>query len=221
MSATPPQPAAPDASASGQPSGEEGPHLFVVSDSAGFVGAFPSAAKAAEAVAPYSCIPFIVHRFVWAPGARDRVWIVVGRHSDAVLHASNSRADADRVKRVYATVGLADDDDIDYWEQPAGAVSPPALRRLSAQQQAYEVSLGPADKAAQVDAENEAKSQAYLDAAAMRRDDGPLARALREMERVTIMDCVVPAPLAGGGPEAPSSDGAVAGAAAGATPAES
>jgi hypothetical protein len=168
-------------------------NMFVVADSAGFVGAFPTLAAATQAtVQKYSCIPFIVYRFPWAAGPRGRVWVVLMRSSDAVAFVSNDREEAERVKGIYERVGLAYEDSIDYWEQPTGAVTPPAARRLESQQHAHDMYAGPAEAAQQFTAENEARSQAFLAAAAPDSENGPLARLLRETERITIMDCVIP-----------------------------
>jgi hypothetical protein len=180
---------------------QDGPTgLYVVSDSVGFVGAFPTARAAEDAVfRKYPEIPCIVQRFPVAPGPCDNVWVVLYRDLDAVAFVSNSRAEAERIRQVYASVGLVYDDDVDYWEQPFGVLSKPAAERLAMRHrvhEAYAGDLGFDTFQAEADAD-----LARVDALSRPREDGPLARLLRENEPITIMDCVVPvsstsAPLA-------------------------
>jgi hypothetical protein len=172
---------------------QDGPTgLYVVSDSVGFVGAFPTARAAEDAVfRKYPEIPCIVQRFPVAPGPCDNVWVVLYRDLDAVAFVSNSRAEAERVRQVYARVGLAYDDDVDHWEQPFGVASKPAAERLERRHRVHEAFAGELGATDTIDERTKADLD-RLDALSRPREDGPLARLLRENEPITIMDCVVP-----------------------------
>jgi hypothetical protein len=170
--------------------------LYIVSDRIGFVGAFPSLAAAREAVlTPYPSVPCLVQRFPAAPGPCAKVWVVLYRDLDAVAFVSNARAEAERVRDLCARVGLAYLDDLDYWQQPFGVVPEHAAGRLSAQHRAHVLCAAglPPGQLQEMEAADLARLEAFS-----RESDGPLAQLIRENEKITMMDCVVPAaPWAG------------------------
>lgn len=169
-------------------------NLYVVSDNFGFVGAFSSAAFAEELVLrKYPSIPFITQRFPTIPGPCDSVWVVLYRDIDAVAFVSNSRSEAERVQGVYQRVGLSYPDSIDHWEQALNVVSKPAEDRLIPRHRAHLMYAGPLTTE-EVE-KMEAADLARVEALVASKDDGPLARVIRELEPVTIMDCVIPSPL--------------------------
>jgi len=168
-------------------------HLHVVSDSAGYVGTFPTLSAAHLAVVQkYPLTPFLIQKFAVAPGSTDSVWVVLYRDLDAVAFVSNDREAAVRVQAAYASIGLAYDDSIDYWEQPVGVVATGAARRLEAQARAHRMYSGDDDGDLERSLEAD---QARLEELLAPRADGPLERLLRENERVTILDAVVLAEL--------------------------
>lgn len=156
---------------------------------------------------PHPLVPYITLRFAAAPGPVSAVWVVLYRDLDAVAFVSNDRGEAARVQQVYASVGLAYDDDIDYWEQPFGVVAPRAAERLAIQTRAHRTwgAMTEADFRAAEEAD-----AARAEGLCAPRADGPLARAFRENERLAILDAVVPlaAPASsfgeGGGPPGPA-----------------
>jgi hypothetical protein len=162
-------------------------YLHVVSDSHGFVGAFDSEAGARErAFAPFSLTPFIVQRFPVAAGPRDRVWVVLYRDIDAVAFVSNDRAAAERWQQALGRVGLSYPDSIDYWEHPVGALARAAEERLQAIRRAHSAEPDVAEMK-----QRERDELARLEGMMNPNPDGPLARLLREEERVSIIDAVV------------------------------
>jgi len=163
--------------------------IYVVSDGNGYIGAYPSAAVAEAAMRPHPLIPFIIQRFAVAPGPVDSVWVVLYRDLDAVAFVSNDREEAARVQQIYAGVGLAYPDEIDYWEQPFGVMAKSAAERLDVQTRAYQSWAGASE--ADLHAAEEA-DLARAEALCAPRADGPLARAFRENERITILDAVIP-----------------------------
>jgi hypothetical protein len=170
--------------------------LFVVSSAEGFVGAFLSPGAAGEAtLGRFPSVPFVVQRFPLAPGPREAVWCVLYKGDcSAIAFASNDRAEAVRVQEIYARIGAVYDDDIDHWEAPVGRVAEPIAERLGSLHRAHVMyGAGPGDGDLQ---KMEKADLARLEELSRPRADGPLARLFRELELVTIMDCVVPVALA-------------------------
>jgi hypothetical protein len=162
-------------------------HYYVLSDSQGYVGTFYSAKAAKDIVQKYSPIPFIIQQFGVASGPVATVWIVLYRDIDSVAFVSNSRAEAERVQGVYNTVGLAYPDSIDYWEHSANRCTRSALDRLETLREVHSTVFDPEEMRIRQE-ENERR----LEQLERQRDDGPLARMIRENEPITIYDCVVP-----------------------------
>ncbi len=168
---------------------------YVLSDGHGFVGAFYSAAAAEEKVAEYNLIPFLVQRFGVAPGPVGTIWVVLYRDIDAVAFVSNSRAEAERVQTVYNQIGLTYTDSIDYWEHPANMVSDAVNERLKSFSRAhtmYAGELSPEELMAR-----QIKDYNKICELMQPRKDGPIARMLKENEKITIIDCVVPVNVGG------------------------
>jgi len=162
-------------------------HYYVLSDSQGYVGTFYSAKSAKDIVQKYSPIPFIIQQFGVASGPVATVWIVLYRDIDSVAFVSNSRAEAERVQGIYNTVGLAYPDSIDYWEHSANRCTRSALDRLETLREVHSTVFDPEEMRIRQE-ENERR----LEQLERQRDDGPLARMIRENEPITIYDCVVP-----------------------------
>ncbi|NBV25595.1 MAG: hypothetical protein EBS05_27265 [Proteobacteria bacterium] len=182
-------PTAPDPNAS----------LVAVSDSGGFLGAFLSVPEAnTKVIERYPLVPFLVQRFPLAAGEPlSHVWAVPYRDTTALAVVTNSREEAERVRRALALVGLAYEDSVDYWKLPLGAVVESGAERLESQRRAH---LMYADSA--VDAEllrqAAAGEKAYRDlsraqeeSAAQLAADGPIAQLIRENARIGFLDCVV------------------------------
>lgn len=132
----------------------------VVSDSVGFIGAFDSEAKLAEACADKPSV--LVQLFELVPGhstsvtstdasstgasstdassasvsstgaSSEWVWLVPLAANGYIAFASNSREVADRVRVRYAAAGFAFDEDIDWAQQRMNVVRPEAVARYSA-----------------------------------------------------------------------------------------
>jgi hypothetical protein len=162
-------------------------HYYVLSDSQGYVGTFYSAKAAKEIVQKYSPVPFIIQQFGVASGPVATVWVVLYRDIDSVAFVSNSRAEAERVQGIYNKVGLAYPDSIDYWEHSANRCTRSALDRLETLREVHNTVFDPEEMRIRQE-ENERR----LERLERQRDDGPLARMIRENEPITIYDCVVP-----------------------------
>lgn len=156
--------------------------IHVVSDSGGFVGAFLSQADVANVVlVPYPEHAFVIQVFPVASTAPlDTVHVIPYTGCDAVAFVSNDIAKCKAVHKLLASIGMTYDDDIDYWKQETGKICPPAKRRLDLLKKGSEV-------AAEL---LEEKLFASLDP----MKGGPIERALKEAERVTIMDSIVMLP---------------------------
>ena len=170
-------------------------YYYVVSDSNGFVGAFYTASAATAVVNKYRLIPFLVQKFEVAPGPVATVWVVLYRNIDAVAFVSNDRAKAEEIQEVYGKVGLTYEDSIDYWEQTANEVSKHAEERLASISRAHTMYVGPATL-------EELQARELEDYERVMRltapnPDGPIARIIRENEKITILDCVVPTNIGG------------------------
>ena len=166
-------------------------YLYAVSDCRGFVGAFYTMGLAIEGVVrKYAPTPFLIQRFPVAPGAFDRVWCVIRRGDDSIAFMSNDKAEATRVQQLYAAVGLVYEDDVSYWEQPAGAIIPPARERLESLARAH-LMYAP-DAVSDAEKNYTERDLARVEAMMAPNPDGPIAKMLREMELITIMDCVEP-----------------------------
>lgn len=117
---------------------------WVVSDCAGFVGAFASVGAAESAVAAYATIPFAIQHFAAAPPAEGAgIWVVPYRDVDAVAFVSACEAEAERAKAALDRIGHTYPDPISCWQQPFGVVTAAALRRLDPIRKAHQLYSGP------------------------------------------------------------------------------
>ena len=165
-------------------------HYHVLSDNCGFVGAFYSADDVNTILSKYTLIPFLIQRFEVAPGPVATIWVVLYRDLDSVAFVSNSRAEAEHIQGLYNRIGLAYIDSIDYWEHPANKISKAAADRLKTLSEAHNTFAEP-DALEQMQARADKDSQ-YLEQLLKMRENGPIAKLLRENETITIFDCVVP-----------------------------
>jgi hypothetical protein len=183
---------------------------YVLSDNYGFVGAFCSVAEAEEVVILHYPTPFLLQRFGVEPGQIDTIWVIPYKGIDAVAYVSNSREAASAAHEALCRVGLAYDDPIDYWEQPANRIAQAAAPRLAALSKANAVCEPPTLEDLRA---REMADYARIAQLTKPRPDGPLQRLIRENERITVLDCVVPVAVGGGA----RADGEAGGAAAGGT----
>ena len=177
---------------------EERPsHYHVLSDIHGFVGAFSSAKAADLVVQKFAPIPFIIQRFETAPGPVDTIWVVLYRDLDSVAFLSNDRAEAERVQGIYNSVDLSYIDSIDYWEHPVDKLTRVASERLELLTSAHGMLAEPVtleELQAREDADCKRLERLVVGA------DGPIARLLKESEKITIFDCVTPIAARGNTP---------------------
>ena len=168
-------------------------YLFVVSDGSGFVGAFTSLALAQSfVITKYALIPFVVQRFDAAIHLPvDRVWMLPYSDSDAVAFVSNDRSAVEAAQKMFASIGIVNTDNIDYWEHDTNALVASAAERLDAQLSAQKM-LAP-DALASAISQLEHADREHLALINDERQDGPLARAIYENKELTIFDCVVAA----------------------------
>ena len=165
-------------------------HYHVLSDNCGFIGAFYSADDVNTILSKYTLIPLLIQRFEVAPGPVATIWVVLYRDLDSVAFVSNSRAEAERIQGLYNRIGLAYIDSIDYWEHPANKISKAAADRLETLSEAHKMFAEP-DALEQLQARADKDSE-YLEQLLKMRENGPIAKMLRENETITIFDCVVP-----------------------------
>ena len=171
-----------------------GGYIISVSDSSGFVGAFLSIAEASERVlTKYSLVPFLVQRYKLYPCSLQTVWAVPIRDSLALAIVTNSRDEAERVRRAYALVGLAHDDSVDYWVLGMGQLVPGAAERLESIRRAHEMY---ASEAIETELKKQQSVEDAIQAAMAKGSegvakDGPFAQVLRENARIGFVDCII------------------------------
>lgn len=161
---------------------------YVLSDNQGFVGAFYTAEEASVVINKYYPIPFIVQRFEVAPGPTETVWVVIYRDIDAVAFVSNDRATAKRVKKIYDSVGLTYPDSIKYWEHPVGKISQTAESRLDSISRANSMYAGNLS----LEELQARELEDYKKISNLSMSKGPIARVIKENQKIMIFDCVVP-----------------------------
>src|SRR4029079_13769634 len=169
-----------------EPEPTERPVVYqVVSDSHGFVGAFYTEQGVRDHVlSQFSLTPFVVQQFAVFPGQHTKIWVVLYRDIDAVAFVSNDRDEAERRQDAFGRIGLTYPDNIDCWEHPVGIVTRPAFDRLRMMHDVHTMIAGSEDA--------EKTELDRLDRLLQPKGDGPIARLLREEERISILNCIVP-----------------------------
>jgi hypothetical protein len=173
--------------------------IVAVSDAGGFLGAFLSVPEAnTKIIERYPLIPFLVQRYpLDGKAPLTHVWAVPYRDSTALAVVTNSRDEAERVRRALALVGLAYEDSVDYWKLPMGDVVESGAERLESQRRAH---LMYADGAVDAELQRQAAAGAKVyqdmtnaqeEMAAKLAADGPIALMIRENARIGFIDCVV------------------------------
>lgn len=162
------------------PPGEE---VYIVVDEAGFVGAFYSKEDAQRVPKAYPMLSFAFFKSRLDTGKpRDTVYAIPYLGNNAIAFASNDLEKSRAVHKTLVRVSLGyEDDDVTYWKYPVGRLIEPVRTRLHILARGY---------------------QAYTTGALQRETaeelmkiltpgvDGPLAQALKETEKTTVLDCV-------------------------------
>jgi hypothetical protein len=111
---------------------------FVVSDRYGFVAAFSSELLLRYEMNKFYLIPYIIQKFEADQNCPlNYIWVVLYRELDAIAFVSNNRDEAVKFQKLYNSIGLSYDDDIDYWKQQVNVITPLALERLSQMSEAH------------------------------------------------------------------------------------
>jgi hypothetical protein len=172
--------------------------FYVVSDASGFVGAFNDINAVIQLTKEYKLIPFITQRFRVSPDhPDDHIWTVLYSANDVVAFASNDRNEAILAQKTLNTLGLSYPDDIDYWRHNVNSITKSAEERLKSISRAHEMyaSAGPDT---QEDIERAYKEDlARIEALLNPNIQSPIERYLKEKERITIFDCVIPVAIGG------------------------
>ena len=107
-------------------------YFYIVSDSFGAVGAFPTEAEAQKCISTYPKSPMIKYRFAYSGGSSANIYFVLYRDINAVAFASDSREAAMLVHSELVKVGLTYDDinAVDFWTCSNGTMIEAAKRRL-------------------------------------------------------------------------------------------
>src|SRR5277367_4790353 len=99
-------------------------HLYVVSDTHGFVGVYSSLEAAQGLARAHAPVPFLIHRYAAEPGgSQEEAWMIIYEANEAVAFASNCKETARAVQKKYLTVGLVYDEDVGYWQHPLNVLS--------------------------------------------------------------------------------------------------
>ena len=127
----------PDAGTDPDPKNDK---CYVVDDAEGFVGAFLSPTEAVCRMQLYSRhgVPFLITEYALKPGAQTAVLYTIPYKGGATAFASNDPEEARWAQAALVRVGLADDNDIGYWEAALGEINGAAKRRLDRQVAPYD-----------------------------------------------------------------------------------
>jgi hypothetical protein len=176
--------------------------FYVVSDRNGFVGAFLTREAAVAVGRQYPTLQFIAQKYPLEPGLQTHVWLVLYQANDLVAFASNSHEKALQVQETFGSIGAAHEDDLDYWKQPFGSIPESVKSRLDSEHRAHVMYAGPlAEEAYRKLEEADAKRvEKFMGVEA----EGPLERAIRENERMSILDHVVAVKLSEASAEVPA-----------------
>jgi len=168
------------------------PKLYhVLSDRAGFVGAFTSGRAARDVVDAHPGVPFVIQTFPVAAGMpTEIVWVVVMRDIEHVAFVSNDIAEATRVHEAYKRIGLVYDDEIGWWRQLADTLNVSVRERLLTETTVLNHPPTAEDlaRASIEDDERVARLAAPL-------PGGPLEQCIIEnmvIDRPSILDMIVP-----------------------------
>lgn len=156
-------------------------HVFVVADSGGFVGSFLSKEHAVEStVKKYPDHPFISYTFALEPTINaTSVYVLLYKYLDAVAFVSNDPAAARRAQKALQAVELTYGEALENWRHPTGVVAAAAHTRITA-----------AEELAKLSHEELVTRAEKLEAMLFREP-----AAVDPYAKITILDCVVPAPL--------------------------
>jgi hypothetical protein len=118
---------------------EENKKLYVVSDSAGYVGTFLSKNDVASCVVnKYPHVNFLVSEFPFEEsGDQHYVWVVLYRDIDHVAFVSNDINKAIKTQSLLNHIELSYTDSIDFWKQNLGSLTELVSERLHYQNEAY------------------------------------------------------------------------------------
>lgn len=118
---------------------EETKKLYVISDSAGYVGTFLSKNDVASCVVnKYPHVNFLVSEFPFEEsGDQQYVWVVLFRDIDHVAFVSNDINKAIGKQKLLNRIELSYSDSIDYWKQNIGSLTDSVSERLHYQNEAY------------------------------------------------------------------------------------
>lgn len=155
------------------------PRIHVVSDSAGFVAAFLNREQIVTAILEkYPEQNFVIQSFPMSEEhSKSEVFIIPYITINSVAFVSNDRAECQRVHQALLRVGLTYDDDVDFWKHPVGIVCAPAKKRLDHMRETVVVAAGVLEE--------------RLFESMKPMKGGPIEAALREMQKITIMDSVI------------------------------
>lgn len=168
-------------------------HFYVVCDAQGFVGAYKEANMMITLRNKYAPTPFLVQRFRLTPGIQqDEIWNVLYKANDIVAFASNDKEAAKTALSAYNELGLSYEDDVDFWNQPLNKINISAEERLDSIKRAHEMYMaGTLNEPNEVFDREMEKINKLLEPSKF----SPIERFLRENEKITIFDCVIPVSL--------------------------
>lgn len=163
--------------------------IVVVSDSAGFVGAFDSTADARAALLPYLGVPFVYAAWPRAEKpaskdvAEDLVWVLPYKANGVVACASDDKAVVETAQRELLRLDLVPPDDVIYWEGVVGTIVAPAKLRLD------DVAAGMMAASPEKNQRDAAAMDAFHELATHGEEEEP--------ERINLLKFVVPRALDG------------------------
>ncbi len=163
--------------------------LYIVSDGAGFVGAFLSHEEAIKLTrGRFPTSSFVIQVFPRPPGPATDVWLVIYRANDAVVYASTVRDDAARVQTAYERIGLVYENSLDELQHPIGKVCIPAEKRLELQHRVH-LSYVAAESLEEI-VKSRQDDLARVKSLSV-NGGGPLAELISQNESTTYMSFIV------------------------------
>lgn len=163
-------------------------NYYAVSDSSGLIGVFSTLMDVCLVFDRFKTIKFIVQKFdVVKDKPTKEVWVVLYKNVNAVAYLSNDRDAALKIQEDYGRVGFTYDDDIDNWKISINSIIKLEEDRLDMFNRINDLYANMSDEEL---AKFQMVNQQKLTEMSKPITDGPLSRLLRQMEKITIMDCI-------------------------------
>jgi hypothetical protein len=172
--------------------------FIVVSDREGYVGAFRSVGEAQRVLGKYIKLPFIYTKWPDNSGkpekskkTKRKVWVLPYLENDVVAFASTVKKEVEDMQGHLLRLQLVPPEEVDHWESEIGTIIPFALNRL---RRVYAVQYAVNKSTPGLGSKDRQTVSKFLN---MVSEDGPIAKKLKEIKKVDILEGVITRPLPG------------------------